>query len=200
VVCGYASSSATYTRFVTPLSLFAVGLFFFTTHYLMLRGFYALEQTRRVFFIQCTVAATNIVAAIALTRDIEPTQTASRLVLAYAVSYAVGAAVSFRLLGRQLGGLAGRRLLVFAVRMGLVVAPSAGLAWLAREGVHHLLPGDDKLTVLAHLVVIGLVGGGSYLLLARAIRLQEVTEVVGMLTARLGRLTGHRRRGLSGRH
>ena len=191
IVWGYGSSSDSYTRFVTTLSLFSIGLFFFTTHYLMLRGFYALEQTRRVFFIQCAVSATNIVAAVLLTRDIDAIQTAPRLVVAYAVAYAVGSVISFRQLSRQLGGLAGRRLLRFGARIGIVVAVSAGLAWLARQGVHHVLDGDDKLTVLVHLAVIGLVGGGSYLLLARLVRLEEVSEVTGMLTGRLRR----RRRG-----
>jgi putative peptidoglycan lipid II flippase len=192
VVWGYGSSSETYTRFVTTLSLFAVGLFFFTTHYLMLRGFYALEQTRRVFFIQCAVAGANVVAAVALTRDIDPIQTAPRLVVAYALAYAVGAAVSYGQLSRQVGGLGGRRLLRFGARIGLVVAASAGLAWLARSGIHRLLDGTDKLSVLAHLGVIGLVGGGSYLLLARLVRLEEVTEVTRMFTSRLGRGSARR--------
>jgi putative peptidoglycan lipid II flippase len=196
VVWAYGSASTTYTHFVTTLSLFALGVFFFTTHYLMLRGFYALEQNRRVFFIQCTVSATNIVAAVALTRHIEPAQTAPRLVLAYAASYAVGAAVSYVQLSRQLGGLAGRRLLRFGVRIGLVVAVSAGLAWLAREGIHHLLDGRDKPTVLVHLAVIGLVGVGSYLPLARLVRLDEITEVTDLVAARLGR---RRPSGRSGR-
>jgi putative peptidoglycan lipid II flippase len=196
IVWGYGASSESYTRFVTSLSLFAIGLFFFTTHYLMLRGFYALEQTRRVFFIQCVVSATNIVAAVALTRDIDPAQTAPRLVLAYAASYAVGAVVSSWQLSRQVGGLAGRRLLRFGTRIGLVVAVSAGVAWLVREGIHHVLDGDDKLTVLVHLGTIGLAGAGSYLLLARLVHLEEVTEVTSMLTSRLGGgPTGKRRRG-----
>jgi putative peptidoglycan lipid II flippase len=191
IVWGYGSASATYTRFVTPLSLFAVGLFFFTTHYLMLRGFYALEQTRRVFFIQCAVAATNVVAALALTHDIDPAQTAPRLVIAYAASYAVGAAVSLRLLSRELGGLSVRPLVRFGARIGLAVAVSVTLAWLAREGVHRLVTGEDKLTILVHLGVIGVVGLGSYLLLARLVRLQEVTEVTDLLTRRLtGRSAG----------
>jgi putative peptidoglycan lipid II flippase len=185
IVWGYGSASQTYTRFVTTLSLFAVGLFFFTTHYLMLRGFYALEQTRRVFFVQCAVAATNVVAAILLTHDIDPIQTAPRLVIAYAASYAVGAVVSFGLLSRQLGGLAGRRLVRFAIRIGLVVAGSTTLAWLAREGVHRMLTGHDKLTVLVHLAAIGVVGMGSYLLLSRLVRLTEVTDVTALVTSRL---------------
>jgi putative peptidoglycan lipid II flippase len=187
IVWRYGAASETYSLFVPSLSLFAVGLFFFTTHYLMLRGFYALEQTRRVFYIQCAVAAANIVAAVALTRGAAPEETAPRLVIAYAVSYAVGALVSYRQLSVQVGGLGGRRLLRFGVRIGLAVGLSAALAWLAREGIHRLLGGTDKLTVLVHLGVIGLVGAGSYLLLARAVRLDEVGEVVQVITGRVRR-------------
>jgi putative peptidoglycan lipid II flippase len=193
IVWGYGSSSDSYVRFVTTLSLFSIGLFFFTTHYLMLRGFYALEQTRRVFFIQCVVSTTNIVAAVLLTRDIDAVDTAPRLVVAYAVAYAVGACLSYLQLSRQLGGLAGRRLLRFGVRLASVVAASAALAWLARMGIHELLDGDDKLTRLVHLAVIAVVGGGTYLALARMVRLEEVTEVTRMLTGRLGGRLARRR-------
>ena len=86
-----------------------------------------------------------------------------------------------------MGGLGGARLVRFGLRIGLVVAVSAGLAWLARLGIHRLLDGTDKLTVLVHLGVIGLVGGASYLVLARLVRLEEVTEVIGALTGRLAR-------------
>jgi putative peptidoglycan lipid II flippase len=195
VVWGYGAASQSYTRFVTTLSLFSVGLFFFTTHYLMLRGFYALEQTRRVFFIQCAVAAANIVAAVALTRGTEPEQTAPRLVVAYAIAYAVGAAISFRLLSRQVGGLAGGRLVRFGVRIGLVVAATTGLAWLARVWVHDAVGGHDKLSILVHLGVIGLVGVVGYLALARLVRLDEVSEVTGMLAGRLRRRGGGPRAG-----
>ena len=41
------------------------GILFFTVHYLMLRGFYALERTRTVFWVQCVIAAVNIAARAA---------------------------------------------------------------------------------------------------------------------------------------
>jgi putative peptidoglycan lipid II flippase len=109
------------------------------------------------------------------------------LVLVDAAAYAVGAVISYLQLSRQLGGLAGRRLLRFGMRIAVVVGVSAGLAWLAREGIHRVLEGTDKLTVLAHLGVIGLVGAGSYLVLARLIRLEEVDEVTRLLTGRFVR-------------
>ncbi|MGY2876928.1 putative peptidoglycan lipid II flippase [Marmoricola sp. URHA0025 HA25] len=192
VVWGYGSSSATYTRYVGPLSLFAIGLLFFTTHYLMLRGFYALEQTRRVFFIQCVVSSVNIVAAVVLTRSIDPAQTASRLVIAYALAYAAGAALSFRQLSVQIGGLSGARLLRFGVRICLVVGASALVALLARHGIHGALDGHDKVTALIHVVVVGAAGGLTYLVLARMVRLDEVSEVTRMLVRRAGRSGGGR--------
>ena len=50
--------------FAPTLAVFGPALVFFTVHYMMLRGFYALEQTRLVFFIQCAISATNIAVAV----------------------------------------------------------------------------------------------------------------------------------------
>ena len=58
----------------------ALGILFFTFHYLVLRGFYALELNRTVFFVQCVVAATNIVAAIALVARTSAEHTSPALV------------------------------------------------------------------------------------------------------------------------
>lgn len=188
LVFGYGAARNSFADFVPTLSLFALGLFFFTTHYLMLRGFYAVEETRRVFFIQCIVATTNIVAAVALTHDSPPSQTAPRLVLAYAASYAVGAAISYVQLGRRVGDLGSTATLRFAVRMVVVVVVATALAWLTVHGLRAtVLPGADKASVLARLVVTGLVDAAAVLLLARALRVSEVTEVIGTLTRRLRR-------------
>ena len=42
------------------LVAFAPGLLMFSVHYVVLRGFYAMEDTRTPFFIQCVIAAVNI--------------------------------------------------------------------------------------------------------------------------------------------
>lgn len=183
----WGSASSTYEDFVPTLSFFAIGVLFFTSHYLVLRGFYALEQNRQVFFIQCGVAAVNIVAAVALTRGIDADQTAPRLVLAYAAAYAVGAAVSYRQLSTQTGGLGGRELVRFGIRIALVVALTTGTAYATRLGLDEVVAGDGKLEVLLRLAVVGTVAMGSYLLLARLFRLTEVNEVAALVTSRLRR-------------
>jgi putative peptidoglycan lipid II flippase len=185
LVFGWGAARNSADSFTQTLAVFALGLFFFTTHYLMLRGFYALEQTRRVFFIQCVVGATNVVVAIVLTHGSSPAQTSPRLALAYAASYAVGSVLSYAQLSRQLGGLDGRRLVRFSVRMVVATAVATGLAWLTLRGMDVALPGTGKPAVLARLLVTGAVDVAVFVALARALRISEVTEVLDLLGRRL---------------
>lgn len=184
VIWGYGGGASDFDNFAPSLALFGIGLVLFTAHYLMLRGFYALEQTRRVFWIQCGIAATNIVAAILLTHGATPAQTAPRLVMAYACSYAVGATTSYVMLSRTVGGLAGRRLVRFLVRLLIAVGISAAAAWGLREGMSEV-PGTGKLHAVLDLAVVGLGFTGIYLGLARMLRITEVTDVVRLVTRRL---------------
>jgi putative peptidoglycan lipid II flippase len=103
VVWGYGAASSTYPETALALALFAPGLVLFTSHYLILRGFYSLERTRTVFWVQCVIAATNIVLALTLTRSLGSGGTAFGLVLAYCGSYLVGVLVSYLLLRHVLG-------------------------------------------------------------------------------------------------
>ena len=57
IVFGYGAAAETYEDFADLAGRSsAPGLVFFTVHYLMLRGFYALERTRTVFWVQCVIA------------------------------------------------------------------------------------------------------------------------------------------------
>ena len=69
----------------------------------------------------------------------------------------------------------------------MVTAISAGLALATREGLDQVLDGSDKLSVLIRLALMGGVGMGSYLVLARFFRLTEVTEVTQIVTSRIRR-------------
>ncbi len=187
VIWAYGSARRDFANFAPTLALFGIGLVLFTAHYLMLRGFYALEQTRRVFWIQCAIAATNIVAAVLLTRGAPPAETAPRLVVAYACSYAVGALTSYVMLSRTVGGLDGRRLVRFLVRLAIAVALSGGAAWVLREGMADLLPGEGKLHAVLDLAVVGLGFVAVYVGVARILRITEVSDVTRLVTSRLVR-------------
>ncbi len=158
---------------------------FFTVHYLMLRGFYALELNRTVFFIQCAIGATNVVVAILLVHQATAAQTSPALVIAYGASYVLGSAVSYVLLRGRLGGLETPTLVRFVVRVLVAAGAAAAIAW----GLGRLLPGhtDDVSHVLAaiRVVLLGGVDLGVFLLLAKLMRISEVTTVVDTLVRRI---------------
>ena len=185
---GWGRAKATFTYFVPTLSLFCLGLVFFTLHYLMLRGFYALEQTRRVFHIQCVVAAVNIVAAIVLTHGAPESQIAPRLVIAYTISYAVGAAISVSQLGGQLNGFDAAPVVRFTVRMTITVAIATAVAWLVLHGMEHVLGGGNKIEVLIRLIVVGAADIGVVLVLARTMRIREIDDLTRQVALRLGKV------------
>jgi putative peptidoglycan lipid II flippase len=145
-----------------------------------------------VFYVQCAIAATNIVLAVAFTREVSASGTAPGLVLAYAGSYLVGAVVSYSLLRRTLGGLETPRLVRFLVRLLLAAGLAAALAWAIKLGVQQVwgtAGGAEagKLHAVVVLAVTGLVDVAVFVGLARLMRIAEVNSIIALLTARLRR-------------
>ena len=200
VIFGYGAARGNVPDFATSLALFAPGLVLFTTHYLVLRGFYAMERTRTVFWVQCVVGATNIVLALAVTARLDAAGTAPGLVLAYAGAYLVGSVASYSLLRRVLGGLETPVLVRFLVRLLIAAGLATAIAWAARYGVRELWPtvgstdrgpgptsGSAKVQAIVMLGGSGLLDVLVFLGLARLMRITEVTDVIGALTGRLRR-------------
>jgi putative peptidoglycan lipid II flippase len=187
VIWGYAAASDTYEDFAVALALFAPGLVMFTSHYLMLRGFYALERTRTVFWVQCLIAATNIGLAVALTSAAAPENTAPGLVLSYAGAYTVGAAGSYLLLRHVLGGLETGTLLRFLGRLAVAAVLAGAAGWSVRYGLELAWPADSKLRAVAALACIGATTAVVFVVVARLLRVTEVTEVMRVVSRRRGR-------------
>ena len=192
VLFGYGATSETFDNYVMSMILFGPGVVLFTVHYLMLRGFYALELNRTVFFIQCSIAATNIVVAIALVQRATAAGTSPALVVAYGASYLVGSAISYGMLARRLGGLETPTSLRFLVRLLIAAGISTTVAWL----LGHALPGtgDDisHLTAAFRLVTLAGIDVVVFVGLARLMRIREVTTVLDLVLRRLpGRRSYH---------
>lgn len=187
VMFGWGAAAGTVDNYVDTFILFGPGLVFFTAHYLVLRGFYALEENRTVFFIQIVVATVNIVAALVLASHADAAQTAPALVVAYTLSYAAGAAVSYAVLSRRLGGLKSRTLARFLVRLATAVAGSTLVAFLALIACNHTVSADGPLPSLLTGLLIGLVDLLVLVALARAMRIDEIVGITKAVTARLHR-------------
>ncbi|NYJ03576.1 putative peptidoglycan lipid II flippase [Nocardioides thalensis] len=191
VIWGHGATAAKYHLFETPLSLFGAGIVLFTIHYLTLRGFYALELNRTVFFIQCLIAAVNVGLAVWFVGMSDAGNTAPALILAYTGAYGVGAAVSFAMLQRRIGSSGLGTLGGFALRLlvaaGVASAVAAIAAWVV-GGASDQLPGADSWPwALLEGVLITAVDVVAFVVLARLLGLREVTSVLATVTGRLRR-------------
>jgi putative peptidoglycan lipid II flippase len=167
------------------LMALAIGLVPFTMQYICLRAFYALEDTRTTFFLQCLIAGANVVLGVAAVLLLDnPALVATGLALSYSAAYLIGLPVSFSRLHRKLPDLDAEVLVRHCVRLLLAVIPAAAAAWLicwafaSRSG--------SKLTLALGLVVAGVVAVGLFLLVARLMRIHEISQIVATLLRRGG--------------
>ena len=187
VVWGYGAASQSFEDFAPTVALFAPGILFFTVHYLMLRGFYALERTRTVFWVQCVIGAVNITLAVVLVNATDADFTAPALAIAYAGAYGVGACGSYLMLRHVLGGLRTPTLLRFLVRVAVAGFLAAVAAFATARGFDALFDASSAGLVrsVLFLGLVTLVDGVVFLLLARVLRIHEVNELVEGVMTRL---------------
>jgi putative peptidoglycan lipid II flippase len=138
--------------------------------------------------VQCVIAAVNIALAVLVTSRVDAQNTAPGLVIAYAGAYGVGAALSYLLLRSVLGGLETPTLLRFVGRTLLAAAVAAGAAWAWRVGLESVWgSGNGKVHSFTLLVSASILDVVVFLLVARVLRVQEVNEVVDLVSRRLRR-------------
>ncbi|MCY7396040.1 MAG: murein biosynthesis integral membrane protein MurJ [Nocardioides sp.] len=183
LIFGWGAGAETAANYAPTLSVFGVSIVAFTVHYLVLRGFYALERNRTVFLIQCVVAAVNVAMALLLVGRTSAENTAPALAAAYGSAYAVGALASYTVLRRALGGLDTTALLGFVARL-LVAVGAALLVALVLRGVLPDAEGSKPVAVL-RLGVVGLADVLVLVLVARLVKLGEVTSVLGVVSRRV---------------
>jgi putative peptidoglycan lipid II flippase len=184
----YASSgteAATGMGFM--LMAFGLGLIPYSVQYVVLRGFYAYEDTRTPFYNTVIVAIVNA-AASAVCYFVLPARWAVvGMAASYGLAYMVGVGVAWRRLRNRLGGdLDGAHVVRTYARLSMASVPAALAAGAVAWGLLTLL-GMDALGSLAALVSGGVVLIGVFYVAARKMRIEELNAMVGMVRGRLGR-------------
>lgn len=173
------------------VSIFTIGLLPFTLFYVLLRGYYAMEDTRTPFYITVGLSAFWLVTVLPLFR-IAPAGGAqvAMIALTYSLSYWVGLTLAWVLLARRVGGLDSGRIIRSLLRISIAGLVALGImlgahAILGRVFVEQL-PGD-KLAVLLILIVVSALGASSYWAVAWALRVKEVSDVTNLLRRKVSR-------------
>ncbi|WP_086777611.1 murein biosynthesis integral membrane protein MurJ, partial [Streptomyces griseus] len=184
----YASSGAEAARSMGfILMAFALGLIPYSVQYVVLRGFYAYEDTRTPFYNTVIVAAVNA-AASALCYVVLPARWAVvGMAFSYGLAYAVGVGVAWRRLSKRLGGdLDGAHIVRTYARLCMAAVPAALVGGAVGFGILEFV-GTGALGSLAALICGGVLLLGIFFVAAKKMRIEEVNGLVGMVRGRLGR-------------
>jgi putative peptidoglycan lipid II flippase len=163
-------------RTAAALAMFGIGLFCFSTYLYALRGFYALQDTRTPFFLNCVENGINIVVAIAL----YPFMKVAGLALSWSIAYVIGSVLALIALRRRLGRFDGRRTARSLARTSVAAAALGVVSWLVAHAVGY---GSARhaLVALAAALVVGLI---AYVAVLGTLRSDELGELRSALRRR----------------
>jgi putative peptidoglycan lipid II flippase len=155
--------------------------------YLCTYAFYSLQGNKTAALINLPVVAVRIIAYFTLAAILSKSLSAAGMTAGNAISYVVSAAISLAVLRRQIGRLNLGAVAVSLVKVLVAAAIAAALGLL----VVHLMPGagapDGRGQAFVQLLAGGSVILVAYLVAATALRVREVSDVVGMVRRKLGR-------------
>ncbi|KUO21431.1 murein biosynthesis integral membrane protein MurJ [Streptomyces dysideae] len=169
------------------LMAFGLGLIPYSVQYVVLRAFYAYEDTRTPFYNTVIVASGNA-AASAVCYFVLPARWAVvGMAASYGLAYAIGVGIAWRRLRKRLGGdLDGARVMRTYARLCIASVPAAFLSGVVCYGIGRTL-GQGVAGSFAALLVGGAVLLGIFFVAARKMRIEELNSLVGMVRGRLGR-------------
>ncbi|WEO96363.1 murein biosynthesis integral membrane protein MurJ [Streptomyces sp. FXJ1.172] len=174
-----ASDAATVQPLGHMLQAFGLGLIPFSAQYLLLRGFYAFEDTRTPFFMAVWIGVVNVALATACHLLLPARWAVTGMAGAYTVSYFAGLALTARLLARRTGGrLDDGTLRGTYAKLLCAGAGGAVAGWAAARGCAGLLGSGTAgavLTTLSGTLALVLV----FLLLARVLKVGELRRLPG---------------------
>jgi len=187
VLFGFGAAGPDEARFVgTILQAFVIGLVPFTIFYVLLRGFYAFEDTRTPALINIGMNLVNVGAAVGLYVLVDERWKVPALALGYALSYLVTVPVTWLILRRRTGALPTYTVVRTLVRVSIASLLAGVVIFAALVGLTALF-GTGRGAALVVVIAAGALGAVAYLWLASRLRVAEVREVLGMVRGRFAR-------------
>jgi putative peptidoglycan lipid II flippase len=163
------------------LIFFALGLFSFSAFMLLLRAFYAMQDTRTPAIVNLVAVAVNTVANFALF----PLLGVRGLALGHSLAYTFAALASAVLLRRRLGGLEGRSLGSGLAKVVAGAAATAAAAWGTARLMASVVATDTLAGQVAQVGTGVLAGLIIFLGAALVLRMEEFDLVKRTVMARL---------------
>lgn len=161
----------------------AIGLAFYAAFQMIMRAFYAMQDTKTPWQVNLVWFVASVATAIPLF-DLYGMP---GLGLSHAISYIVAALYGGAVLRKRIGGLDGKRLLSAHLKIGTAAVVTGLVAWVVAAGVDSAIGVaslGEQVVQVATAVLAGLV---LYAGVARALRVEEFGALTATLMGRFSR-------------
>jgi putative peptidoglycan lipid II flippase len=177
------------------VSVFMIGMVPFTLFYVLLRGYYALEDTRTPFWMTVLYSIVMLALMYPLFNYVPVGGSQiGAIALAYSLAYWVALVVTWWVLARRLGGMESGRTTWALVRMMIAGMIAAAVMYGTTVALLHSETGGivatRKADLLVNVIVTSVLGTAVYLIAAWAMRVRAVSDVLSLVRragARLAR-------------
>ncbi|MEY4347622.1 MAG: murein biosynthesis integral rane protein MurJ [Actinomycetota bacterium] len=166
------------------VALFAFGLPAYSVIYVLNRAWFAMEDTRTPFWIAVGVNVIMLIAAVPLFMWASVNYKVAMFGIGYSIAYVVMAILAWWYLNRQITTLESSTTLLVTLKLFI----SAMLATMVCGFVQNFAPATP--TQLQNLVIVlglWLLGGVSFVAIANLLRIDEVSQGIRLISARLRR-------------
>ena len=187
VLLGWGNTSEASARYLgLVFAIFSLGLMPYMLFQLLLRVFYALHDSKTPALIGVVTMVANVGANLLALALFPKSEVVAALGAGFGLANLIGSVFAWRVLSRRIGGLAGHQISSSLLRMHAAAVPAALFALIVA-----LTVGTAFSTAKVYAALAVIVGGSGavflYIMVARMLRVSEVTDLIGTLRSRLRR-------------
>jgi putative peptidoglycan lipid II flippase len=186
-IFAHGSETIPEARYVgEAFAAFSLGLMPFVIFQLLLRVFYALHDSRTPAIIGFLTTIATVIGNFVVLAILPFGQVVVGMAFVYGLTSVFSAAIAWRLLNRRIGSLDGRLVTRSLIRMHVATIPALIFAFVTTVTVGVVLHAGP-----VYGFITSLVGGGGalllYVIVAKALRLDELSQLMRMVGGRFGR-------------
>jgi len=173
---GYGASTALQGQAVGKVAaMFAIGLPAFSMFYVLLRSYYAREDTKTPFLINVAFNFLHLILGTLLFIRVSTENKVAALAFAYSISYIAVWLFTWRLVSKRDVGLNTPKQIQHLVRVTVAVLIAAVISWASTGIVTGLTP-ENTFGVFTQLLVMAITFFGSYYFIAKQMQITEVSN------------------------